>query len=63
MSNVNDVFQLGALDFSIFDLYGGTMDNLLVRHNSLVNLHGGDKYTFPDYFCSQDNKHRPSLRR
>jgi len=36
-----DVFQLGALDSSIFNMFGGAMDYLLVRHDSTVNIHGG----------------------
>jgi len=37
-----DVFQLGSLDWSIFSMFEGTMDYLLVRHSSLVNIRGGD---------------------
>ncbi len=36
-----DVFQLGALDESIFNMFAGTMDRLIVRYNSFVNIHGG----------------------
>ena len=36
-----DVFQLGALDSSRFDMFGGMMDYLLVRHDSIINIHGG----------------------
>jgi hypothetical protein len=37
-----NVYELGALDSSIFSMYGGTMDIFLVRHNSIVNIYGGD---------------------
>jgi hypothetical protein len=36
-----DVLQLGALDSSGFSMFGGTMDYLLVRHESIINIHGG----------------------
>jgi hypothetical protein len=37
-----DVIQLGALDSSSFSMYGGTMDRLMVRGNSVVNIHSGE---------------------
>jgi hypothetical protein len=37
-----EVFQLGALDSSRFNMFGGTMDILLGRYDSIVNIHGGD---------------------
>jgi hypothetical protein len=36
-----DVFQLGALDTSRFSMFAGTMDILMVRYNSIVNIYGG----------------------
>ena len=36
-----DVFQLGALDASRFNMFEGTMDILMVRYNSIVNIYGG----------------------
>jgi hypothetical protein len=37
-----DVFQLGALDSSKFNMFGGTMDILIGRYDSIVNIHAGD---------------------
>jgi hypothetical protein len=36
-----DVFQLGALDTSRFSMFAGTMDRLMVRYNSIVDIYGG----------------------
>ncbi|MCJ7728990.1 MAG: PEP-CTERM sorting domain-containing protein [Sedimentisphaerales bacterium] len=35
------VYQLGALDSSRFNMFAGTMDILMVRYNSIVNIYGG----------------------
>jgi hypothetical protein len=37
-----DVFQLGALDSSKFNMFGGTMDILIGRYDSIVNIYAGD---------------------
>jgi len=37
-----DVLQLGTLDTSRFNMFGGTMDILLGRYDSISNIHGGD---------------------
>jgi hypothetical protein len=37
-----DVYQLGTFDSSNFSMYGGTMDRLMVRGNSVVNIHSGE---------------------
>lgn len=37
-----DVYQLGTLGSSRFSMFGGTMDILLGRYDSIVNIHGGD---------------------
>lgn len=36
-----DVFQLGALDASRFNMFAGMMDILMVRYDSVVNIYGG----------------------
>jgi hypothetical protein len=36
-----DVFQLGALDSSRFNMFAGTMDIILLQDNSIVNIYGG----------------------
>jgi hypothetical protein len=36
-----DVFQLGALDASRFNMFAGMMDILMVRYDSIVNIYGG----------------------
>ena len=36
-----DVFQLATLDTSRFNMFAGTMDILMVRYDSIVNIHGG----------------------
>jgi hypothetical protein len=46
-----DVFQLGALDSSRFDMFAGTMNMLMVRYNSIVNIYGGTLsflHVYPD---------------
>jgi hypothetical protein len=36
-----DVYELGTLDSSRFSMYEGTMDYILIRDNSIVNIYGG----------------------
>jgi hypothetical protein len=46
-----DVFQLGTLDSSRFNMFAGTMDILMVRHNSIVDIYGGTLsllHVYPD---------------
>jgi hypothetical protein len=54
------VFQLGTFDSSNFSMYGGTMNRLMVRGNSVVNIHSGELnqlaiYTFGYYKYYDDN--------